>query len=55
MQSGQHADTHFETEFEVLPQEIEGLGGDALDAYLSDRAVDALAESGLIAIWVEEA
>lgn len=55
MQSGQYADEHFETEFEVSPIEIEGLEGDALDSYLNDKAVDALAESGLVAIWFEEA
>jgi hypothetical protein len=54
MQSSQYADAHFETEFEVLPIEIEGLDGDALDSYLNDRAVDALTESGLVAIWFEE-
>jgi len=54
LQSGQYADAHFETEFEVSPDEIEGLDGDALDTFLNNRAVDALAEAGLIAIWFEE-
>jgi hypothetical protein len=54
MQSSQYGDAHFETEFEVSPIEIEGLDGDTLDSYLNDRAVDALAESGLVAIWFEE-
>lgn len=55
IQSGQYADAHFETEFEVRPDEVEGLDGDALDTFLSNKAVDALAESGLISIWFEEA
>lgn len=55
MQSGQYADMHCDTEFEVLPAEIEGLDEDALDTYLNNKAVDALAEQGLISIWFEEA
>lgn len=54
MQSGQHADVRCDIEFEVDASEIEGLDGNALSEFLSNRAVDELCESGLIAIWFEE-
>lgn len=55
MQSSQHADVQCSIEFEVSPDEVEGLDGDALETFLSNRAVDELCESGLISIWFEKA
>jgi hypothetical protein len=54
MASGENSGARSQVEFEVTPEEIEGLDADALDSYLSDCAVEALTES-TVTIWYEEA
>lgn len=54
MQSSSYTGMEVSTEFEVDPEEIEGLDADALNSYLSDCAVEALCES-TVTIWFEEA
>jgi hypothetical protein len=53
MQSSEYAGMECTAEFEVDPDEIEGLDEDAIDSFLSDRAIEALTESS-VNIWYEE-
>lgn len=44
-----------EVEFEVESAAVAGMSPEARDEYLTNRAVDALVESGTIDVWYEEA
>jgi len=43
-----------QAEFEVGPDEIEGLSDRTRDQYLTGCAIDALAEAGDVDLWFEE-